>query len=177
VSKALAFLKNEFLKLLPPTIFFFVVFHTVVFVRSLIGAGSGFSMTTSTAATIGALILGKSILIADALPLFRWFRDPRLILNVVWRVFLYLAIVLGFQILGELIPLLSKYGGLSAAGEQLIEEIHWPRFWATHLLLAMFLAFYSVSTALIEIIGESRCLEIFLGWRKAPAGGTPKTSG
>lgn len=63
MSKALAFLKKEFLALLPPTIFFFVVFHTVVFGRSLIGVGSDFSVATSTAATIGALILGKSILI------------------------------------------------------------------------------------------------------------------
>lgn len=168
MSRVLAFLKKEFLELLPPTIFFFVVFHIVVFTRSLVEEGSGVSMTASAAATIGALIVGKSILIADALPLFQWFRDKRLIYNVVWRVFLYLCVVFLFQVLEELIPLVSKYGGLTSASGHLIEEVHWPRFWGTHTLLGVFLFLYSFGTALIGVIGGDRCLEIFFGWRKAP---------
>jgi len=169
MSKTLAFLKKEFLELLPPTIFFFVVFHIVVFTRSLIGVHGGFSMTSSAAATIGALIVGKSILIANALPMFKLFGEKRLIYNVVWRVFVYLCIVFVFQVLEEVIPLVSKYGGLGSASERLIEEIHWTRFWATHILLGVFLTLYSFGTALIGVIGGDRCLEIFLGWRRSPA--------
>jgi hypothetical protein len=168
MSRILAFLKKELLEMLPPTIFFFVVLHVVVFTRSLIGEDSGVSMATAAAATIGALVVGKSILIADALPLFGWFRERRLIGNVAWRVFLYLCVVLLFQVLEELIPLISKYGGLTSASQHLLQEIHWPRFWATHLLLGVFLTLYSFGTALIGVIGGERCLEIFLGWRKAP---------
>jgi UPF0716 family protein affecting phage T7 exclusion len=43
--------------MLPPTIFFFVVFHTVVYVRSLLGEGANVSMATSAAATVGALVV------------------------------------------------------------------------------------------------------------------------
>ena len=163
MSKTLAFLKKEFLEMLPPTIFFFVVFEIVVFARSLMGGEPEASMTTTAGALIGALIVGKSILIADALPLLRWFREKRLILNVLWRVFLYLAIVFLFQVLEELIPLLRKYDGLAAASSHLLEEIHWTRFWATHLLLAVFLILYSFMTALISVIGTNRFREVFFG--------------
>lgn len=166
MNRTLAFLKKELLELLPPTIFFFVVFHTVVVARALLGASSGISMTTSAAATIGALVVGKAILIADALPLFRRFESRLLIYNVVWRVVLYLCIVLVFQLLEEVIPLVSKYGGLAAAAEHLIAEIHWTRFWATHLLLGLFLVFWASTTALVGIIGADRCLEIFFGRRR-----------
>lgn len=161
--KTLAFIKKEFLEMLPPTIFFFVVFEVTVLIRSLIGNEPDFSMTTTSTAIIGALIVGKSILIADALPLFEWFKKNRLILNVLWRIVLYMGFVLVFQILEELIPLVSKYGGLGAAFTHLVDEVHWPRFFATHIILLVFLSFYSFATALISVIGIDRSWEILFG--------------
>ena len=163
MTKTLAFVKKEFLEMLPPTIFFFVVFEVVVFFRSLIGNESGFSMVSTSAAIVGALIVGKSILIADALPLFGWFKKNRLILNVLWRTALYMSIVLVFQILEELIPLVSKYGGLGTALSHLADEAHWPRYLATHVVLAVFLGFFSFATALIGVIGADRFLQTFFG--------------
>jgi hypothetical protein len=161
MKKALTFLKHEFLKMLPPTLFFFIVFHITAFTRALMAKQYGIALSSSTAATIGALIVGKSILIVDALPLYDWFSHKRLIYNVAWRIFLYLIIVLLFQFIEELIPLISKYGTTSMATEHLIEEIEWPRFWATHIILIVFIAFYNVATAVIGAIGRNKFLEIF----------------
>jgi len=105
----------------------------------------------------------ESVLIADALPLFRWFSEPRLIFNVLWRVLLYLLVVLMFQILEELIPLLSKYDGFAAAASHLGDEVHWPRFLATHLIFAIFLVHYSFIRALISVIGKNRFRKVFFG--------------
>lgn len=162
MSKALAFLKKEFVELLPPTIFFFVVFHVVVFARQLLGADVGLAMTTSAAASIGALVVGKAILIADSLPLFKVFRG-RLIYNVIWRVFLFLGVVLVLQLIEQLVPLVSKYGGLPQAMENLFDEIHWARFWAIHILLGVFLTFYAFVTTLIGLVGREAFLDAFLG--------------
>ena len=166
MNKTVAFLKKEFLEMLPPTIFFFVVFQFVVISRSVLGAELDISMVTSAAAVIGALIVGKSILVADALPLFKWFRDHRLIYNVVWRTALYMSIIVIFQMLEELIPLASKYGGFASASEHLIADVDWLRFWATHIILVVFLAFYSFATALIDVVGNDRFLAVFFGWTK-----------
>lgn len=160
MKKALIFLKHEFLEMLPPTIFFFVVFHIILFVRSLIAEQYGIAIASSASATIGALIVGKSILIADALPLFNWFSQKRLIYNVAWRIFIYVVIVLLFQFLEEMIPLISKYGAISTATEHLIEEIKWPRFFATHIIFIVFLFFYSIATEIIGAIGRDEFLKI-----------------
>jgi hypothetical protein len=172
MKKVLIFLKHEFLEMLPATIFFFVVFHILAFTRALMAEQYGISLSSSTAATIGALIVGKSILIVDAIPLCNWFSQKRLIYNVGWRIFLYLIIVLLFQFLEELLPLISKYGAISTASEHLIEEIKWPRFWATHIILIVFITFYNAATAVIGAIGRNKFLEIIFSpksnhWTKA----------
>ena len=70
------------------------------------------------------------------------------------------SLVLLFQFLEELIPLISKYGTVSTASEHLIEEITWPRFWATHTFLIVFLVIYNVATGLIGAIGRQESLKI-----------------
>lgn len=167
MSKLTAFLKKEFREMVPPTLFFFVVFETVVLARSLMGHEQDISMTTTGAAAVGALVMGKAILVADALPLFRWFRR-RLVVNVAWRALLYMLVTLVFQVLEELIPL-ARREGLGAAVSELGGDIHWPRLWATHILLAVFLLFYSFATAAIEVIGEERFRALFFGGRSLDA--------
>jgi len=147
------FLKKEILELIPPTIF-----ELVVVVRSLLGSGADISMTTTGAALLGALIVGKSILLIDATPMFRWFSEPRLIVNVVWRTLLYVALALTFQLLEELIPLIREKGSWAAAAASYRDEVNWTIFWATHLFLVVFVSFYSLITALIALIGEDRAV-------------------
>jgi len=162
MKKALLFIKHEFLEMLPPTIFFFLVFHTVAFTRALMAEQYGITVASTAAATIGALIVGKSILIANALPFVNWFSQIRLIYNVAWRTFLYVIVVLIVQFLEELIPLISKYGAVSTAIEHLIEEIKWNKFWAIHILFIAFLIIYNTIVVAMEEIGQKRFLEILL---------------
>lgn len=163
MKKVLIFLKNELLEALPPTIFFFIVFHIVAFTRALMAEQYGITIVSLASATIGALIVGKSILIADALPLFNWFRQKMLIYEVAWRIFLYVIIIIIILVLDELIPLISKYGAISTAFEHLIEEIKWPRFWATNIILIAFLTVYSLATEVIRAAGRKELVELFFG--------------
>lgn len=152
--------------MLPPTIFFFVVFHIVMFTRALMAKQYGINISSSAAATIGALIVGKSILIADALPVTNLFYQKRLVYNIAWRTVLYAAIVLLFQFLEELLPLILKYEALATALKHLIKEIQWHRFWATHILFIVFLVGYNITTAFIDEIGRKKFIEIFF-WSKS----------
>jgi hypothetical protein len=161
MNKVLAFIRKEFLELLLPTIFALVAFEILLLVRSLMGSEQNFVIATHVAVVIGALVTGKSVLIADALPLFGWLRDKPLILSVLWKFLLYMSIVLLFQIIEELIPLWSKYDGFAGAASHLIDDIHWPRFWASHITLGIFIFFYSFSAALIGVIGRDRFYQIF----------------
>jgi hypothetical protein len=68
MSKLSTKLKEEFLALLPPTIFFFVALHIVAFVCVLMLKETGISPQSSISVAVAALILGKAVLIADMLP-------------------------------------------------------------------------------------------------------------
>jgi hypothetical protein len=173
MSKALAILKREFLEILPPTTFFLVVFYVVVLTRSLMGETVEISMDTYLAATVAALVVGKAVLIADALPLFRWFSRRPLVFNVAWRSLLYLSAVLLLQLLEELIPLIREHGRVAAAIGALVAETDWTRFWATHLLFVLFVVCYCLGTAMIGVIGRERFLETFLGWKRGPESAPP----
>lgn len=163
MNKLLVFLKHELLELLPPTIYFLVVFHVIAFARALMIKQYGITLSSTAAATIGALIVGKSILIADKLPVMNWFRQDRLVINVIWRTLVYVLIVLVFQFLEELIPLISKYGTISGAIGRLFEEINWYRFWATHIIFIVFLIFFNLATAVIDTFGRDELLNVFFG--------------
>ena len=79
------FLKQELFELLPPTIFFFIAIGLLVLTKRLILQQYGIGFSDFAAVLIGALIVGKVVLIADALPFINKFPEKPLIYNVVWK--------------------------------------------------------------------------------------------
>ena len=157
------FLKHEFLKMLPPTIYFFVVLHVILFARNLIAGEWGGTLMSSALATIGALIVGKSILIADSLPVFLRLEKKRLIYDVAARSVIYMTIALVLQFLEEFIPMLFKHEGLTEATQHVVGEINWPKFWVSHLLIFVFLLFYTTITGMARATKYGTVLAALLG--------------
>lgn len=168
MSKAISWLKKELLELLPPMIFFFIVFIVMDIAKGLIERELGMTIASTSSAFIGALIVGKSILIVNALPMLKWFHKKRLIYTVLWRIFFYLLIVVVFQFIEELIPLISTYGSFADALEKLFEEIKWDHFIAIHILLLMFIIIYTLVTAIVETFGRKEVRKLFFGPTKKP---------
>jgi hypothetical protein len=64
---------------LPPTIFFFVGFNFIVFTTNLLLAEYAVAVSSFMLATIAALVVGKAVLVANAMPyLRRYDRGPEL---------------------------------------------------------------------------------------------------
>src|SRR4030095_12114453 len=82
-------LKEEFFKLLPPMIFFFVALHIVAFVHVLMLKRTGIPLSSSVSIAIAALILGKAVLIANILLFINRFPKKPLIYNVAWKTVIY----------------------------------------------------------------------------------------
>jgi hypothetical protein len=74
-------IKEELLAIVPPTLYFFVILHIVAMamVRALMLKGTGVTVDMTTSVTIAALVLGKSVLIADMMPLINRFPEKPLI--------------------------------------------------------------------------------------------------
>src|SRR4029077_15648547 len=89
MHKIIEKLKEEFFKLLPPTIFFFVALHIVTFIRVLIAKGSHFEPLSTMSIAIASLILGKAVLIADMLPPINRYPNKPLIYNIAWKTVIY----------------------------------------------------------------------------------------
>lgn len=82
MSKATEKIKEELLAMVPPTLYFFVILHIVALIRALMIKGTGVTLDTTTSVTIAALVLGKSVLLADMLPFINRFPEKPLIWNV-----------------------------------------------------------------------------------------------
>jgi hypothetical protein len=79
MSRFAATVKHEILELIPPTLYFFVVLHIVALLRSLMTRNTGIDISTSTSIAVGALILGKAVLFANALPFINRYPEKPLI--------------------------------------------------------------------------------------------------
>ena len=161
-------LKEEFFKLLPPTIYFFVALHIVAFVRVLMLKGTGLAPSSSISIAVAALILGKAVLIADMLPLINRFPNKPLIYNVSWKTLIYLLVATLIHYLERLVDFWRQTGGFVAGNQKLIAEIVWPHFWAIQIILLVLIVMYCTMHELVRVIGKEKVMRIFFGPMPAP---------
>src|SRR5438128_11538315 len=161
-------LKEEFFKLLPPTIFFFVALHIVAFVRVLMLKGTEISPTSSISIAVAALILGKAVLLADMLPMINRFPNKPLIYNVAWKTSIYLLVATLIHYLERLIDFWRQTGGFVAGNQKLLSEIIWPHFWAIQIILLVLIVMYCTMHELVRVIGKEKVLRIIFGPMPAP---------
>jgi hypothetical protein len=156
-------IKQEFLKALPPTIFFFFTFNVIAITSALMLRGHGIAISSILGATLLALVVGKVILFVDHIPFVNKFPDKPLIYNILWKTSLYMLAVLLVRYLQIFIPFLGEDGGAMEAHRHLMHEIVWPRFVAVHIWLVVLFFFYSVLVELVRVLGKERLVKLFFG--------------
>ena len=163
MSKVTSKIKEEFLAMIPPTIYFFVALHIVAIVRVLMLKGTGLAPLSTVSIAVAALILGKSVLIADMLPIINRFPDRPLIYNVVWKTMIYLLMSALIHYLERLFDYWREAGGIVAGNEKLLAEMVWPHFWAVQIILLVLIVAYCMMHELVRVIGREKVLRIFFG--------------
>ena len=159
----MAKLKEEFFKLLPPTIFFFVALHIVTFIRVLIARGSHFEPLSTASIAIASLILGKAVLIADMLPPINRYPNKPLAYNIAWKTVIYLLMATVIHYLERLIDFSRQAGSLGAGNAKLLAEIVWSHFWAVQIMLFLLILVYCTARELTRVIGKEKMLRLFFG--------------
>jgi hypothetical protein len=163
MSKVTAKIKEEFLALLPPTIYFFIALHIVGLVRALLIKATGLSPLSTASIAVAALVLGKSVLIAELLPIINRYPQKPLIYNVGWKTMLYLVVSLFIHYLERLYDFSRQAGGIAAGNKKLLAEMVWPHFWAVQIILALMIFMYCVGNELVRVIGKDRMQRMFFG--------------
>ncbi|AWY44191.1 hypothetical protein DKY63_31485 [Pseudomonas putida] len=156
-------IKHEFMKVLPPTIFFFIILHIVALIRALMIKGSGVELPVSASVLIASLVLGKCVLIAYMLPFINRFPDKPLIWNVTWKTCMYALVALIVHYLERLYDYWKEAPGFMDANSLLWSSINWPRFWAIQILLITLIFMYCVIAELARVIGRDRLKVMFIG--------------
>jgi hypothetical protein len=163
MNKVFAKIKEEFVAMIPPTIFFFVALYIVAFIRVLMLKGTSIPVSTSVAVTIAALVLGKSVLLADMLPMINRFPEKPLIYNIAWKTIIYLVVAAFVHYLERLVDFWRAAGSLVAGNEKLLAEIVWPHFWAVQIILLVLILMYCTMHELTRLIGANRVRRMFFG--------------
>lgn len=154
-------IKEEFVAMLPPTIFFLITLHLVSVIRVLMLKGTGISVSSPFQVTIAALMLAKAVVIADLMPFINLYPHKPLIYNVVWKTAIYLLIATLIHYAERFVEFWKAAGSFLAANEKMLAEIVWPHFWAVQILLLVLILFYSTMRELVRVIGRDKALEIF----------------
>jgi hypothetical protein len=163
MSKLSEKIKEEIAALVPPTVFFFVALHVVALVRVLMIKGTGLPVPSSAQIAVGALILGKAVLIADLLPIVNRYPDKPLAYNVAWKTVIYFLVALALHYLEQLVDFWREAGGFMAGNAKLLAEIVWPHFWAIQIVLVVMVFNYCMMRELVRVLGAKQVRELFFG--------------
>jgi hypothetical protein len=161
--KILKTLKHEFFLVLPPTIFFLIAFILILATQRLIMKEYGIPLTGFGMAIIGALLVGKIVLIVDKLPFVNKFPEKPLIYNTLWKTMIYFIASLLVRYLEHVLELFKEAGSFAEANHRLIDAIIWPHFWLVQMWLLVLFFAYCALRELINTIGRAKVVEIFIG--------------
>ena len=97
--------------------------------------GTGIPLSTTASIAVSALVLGKSVLLADMLPLINRYPQKPLIYNIVWKTLIYMVVATIIHYLERLWDFAKEAGGVVAGNDALLAKIVWPHFVAIEILL------------------------------------------
>lgn len=125
--------------------------------------GTGIPISTPIQVAVGALVMGKAVLIADMLPVINRFPNKPLAYNVAWKTIIYFLAALAIHYLEHLVDFWKKAGSFVAGNEKLLAEMVWPHFWAIQLILVVLIFNYCVAHEFSRVLGPKKLKEMFFG--------------
>src|SRR5215470_15822077 len=101
-------LLHEAREALPPTIFFFAGFNLIVLTTNLLVAQYLVAVSNFMLATLGALVVGKAVLVANKIPLLRHYDREPLIQPILFKTIFYWVVVFFARLLERLVHFLLE---------------------------------------------------------------------
>ena len=169
LRRFLLFVGREFRDILPPTLFFFVGFNLILFTKRLILEQYVIQYAGFFIATTGALIVGKSVLVANAMPFLRRFDKSPLIYPILFKTFIYTFFVFVARLIEALIHYLVVGGTLGGGQfiERLVGTFSWAHFTAVQLWIFVLFLIYVTASELNQLVGDGELFKIFFTRRSS----------
>jgi hypothetical protein len=161
--KLLHKIKHDFFEIIPPAIFFLIAFNLVLLTKRLILSEYGISWTGFGSAVVGAILVGKVVLLVDKITFLNKFTHRKLIFTTTWKCSIYFLVAGLLQYLERIVHLLTKHSSFLEANRNFLTETVWPQFWLIQMWLAVLLFLYCAMRELIRIIGREKVIQLFFG--------------
>lgn len=167
--KTRSVLIREFRELLPPTIFFFIGFNLILFTKRLLLAEYLIQFSGFLLATTSALIVGKTVLVANMMPFLRRFDHAPLIQPILFKTVVYSLLVLVVRLLEALIRYLVDAGALGGGGflDDLLGKFDWNHFIATQLWVFVLFLIYVTATEINDLVGDGELFKVLFTRRSS----------
>lgn len=164
--RAGAFLLREFLEILPPTIFFGVGFNLILLTTNLILADYGEQFSSFILATAAALVVGKAVLVANAMRWIRRYDRAPLIQPILFKVLFYWAVVFIARLLEHWIKFsLAEHRWFGVFLPHEIAAFSWHRFVAIQLWILVLFLIYVTASEFNRLFGHGELARIMLTYR------------
>jgi hypothetical protein len=160
-SRFLSFVVKELREVLPPTAFFVVGFNLIVLTTDLILADYLVSFANFFVATMAAVVVGKAVLLANAMPFLRRFDEAPLIRPVLFKTIVYWGVVFLVRFLEKLIEYFLAGGSLAGIPEYVVSHFTWHRFVAIQIWIFVLFLIYTSVTELNARFGNGLIFKIF----------------
>lgn len=159
-SSTAGFVIKEFKELIPPTLFFAVGFNLILLTTNLILNEYQVKFSSFLLATTGALIVGKSVLIAQALPFFRSMDTAPLIRPVLFKTGIFFAAVFLVRLVEKLIEFLAHGGRFLGIPQYVATTFNWNQFLAVQLWVLTLFLIYTFFSELNNLFGDGELAKI-----------------
>ena len=169
LSKLGHFFLHELREVIPPTLFFFIGFNLILFTKRLFLADYLIEYTGFLVATTAALIVGKTVLVADTIALMRRFDGAPLAYPIVFKTIAYTLLVFVVRLLEAFIHYLVEGGAVGHGGflGHLFGTFSWPHFIATQLWIFVLFLVYVTASELNHLFGDGELFKIFFTRRSS----------
>jgi hypothetical protein len=172
-SRLLAFAIKELREVVPPTVFFAVGFNLVVLTTDLILADYLRTFASFMVATVTALVVGKSVLIANAMPFLRRFDTAPMIQPVLFKTSIYWGVVFLVRFLEKLVEYFFAGGTLNGISEYVATHFTWHRFAAIQIWIFVLFLIYTSIEELNGRLRDVKLSKIFFSRRSSEMKPTP----
>jgi len=154
---------------LPPTIFFFIGFILIVWTKQLMLMEYDIDFSGFLTATLGALLVGKAVLITDNLPFMRRFDGAPLIQPILFKTAIYWVCIFVLRIVEGSLHFLAGGGAVAQIPTFVVDSFSWPRFLSIQIWLMVLFLVYVTIHELNILFGDGELYRLFFRWRSSEA--------
>ncbi len=161
-----AWFAHELREILPPTIFFFVGFNLIVLTTNLLVADYFVAVGSFMLATAAALVVGKAVLVTNAMPLLRRYDRAPLIQPILFKTIVYWAVVFIARLLEHFVRFwLIEQNPLGDFLPHMIATFSWHRFAAIQIWILVLFLIYVTASELNHLFGDGELRRILFTHR------------